>query len=273
MSAVVERRRRRRHGCSCRNAVGRRAVPVELPRAARARGLASRAVSSGSAWSLPSRCSMPCTTQQRELVVERAGVLGRVARRRPPGRSTTSPSSSGMSSGSGGGAVRARASARPGDRRRPASSSIGNASTSVGPVVAQEPLVQLGDRRLVDEQHRQLGVAAHALGVEHALGQRAASGRRRPGRSSCSSATNTSSSPSSPTRRRVGGRGAIAAVTARVEPLVGGALVGVDDVLRRCGGARRRGSVRCTNAEAVDAVEHPLEADAGRCGRRARRPG
>ena len=42
--------------------------------------------------------------------------------------------------------------------------------------MAHEPLVELGDGVLVDEQQRQLGVAPHALGREHALGQRVPSG-------------------------------------------------------------------------------------------------
>ena len=44
------------------------------------------------------------------------------------------------------------------------------------PVLVHEPLVQLGDRRLVDEQHRQLGVAPDALRVEHLARRAAASG-------------------------------------------------------------------------------------------------
>ena len=83
--------------------------------------------------------------------------------RRPPGtprRRRAATDSSGSGSARSGPARPRRATARLDE-----SSSIGNASTSVGPSCVHEPLVELGDRRLVDEQQRQLGLAAHALGA------------------------------------------------------------------------------------------------------------
>ena len=192
------------------------------------------------------------------------------------GQTTTSPSSSGMSSGSGGGAVGpGAAGVGPSDQLDQRRRRSGTTSTSVGPVVAHEPLVQLGDRRLVDEQQRQLGVAPHALGERApprpARAQRATStGDARPARRR----TNTSSSPSPPTGAgssevgRVAHAARLAARLARlVGPLVGGDDVGDDRVAHDVGagrGARRRGR-RCRRASA--------RARAGRCGRRARRPG
>ena len=107
--------------------------------------------------------------------------------------------------------------------------SIGKASTSVGPCVAEELLVERGDVVSLDEQHAQLGVAAHALGGEHRLGERAPSARRRRRRCACSSATKTSGSPSPPTFCGRPSRGRDGSATRSVAVAVG-ALVGGDDV-------------------------------------------
>ena len=112
------------------------------------------------------------------------------------GQITTSPSSSGRSLGSAGG--------RSGPVRDPASAatststsvaSIGKASTSVGPSSPRNCSLSSAMSSSSTNSSAQLGVAAHALGGEHRLGQRAPTGPRRPARATCSSATNTSGSP------------------------------------------------------------------------------
>ena len=48
----------------------------------------------------------------------------------------------------------------------PGSSSMGNDSTSVGPVLPEELLVERGDGVLVDEEERDLGLALHAARLQ-----------------------------------------------------------------------------------------------------------
>ncbi len=96
-----------------------------------------------------------------------------------------------------------------------------------GPSCAHEPLVQLGDGRLVDEQHRQLGVRPVPLRPASTASASALHRAMSTGTSFCSSATNTSGLPSSPpTRRGRSDRGGGSVTRAGVR-----SLVCVDDVL------------------------------------------
>ena len=131
--------------------------------------------------------------EQRELVVEGAP-RSPACRCATVGQTTTSPSSVGGSPGS----VGAPGPRPPWSGWRPpggSSSSIGNASTSVGPLAAEEAFVQLGDRRLVDEQQRHLGVGAEALDRRVPRRARARASRTQRATSMatsrCSSAPNT----------------------------------------------------------------------------------
>ena len=157
---------------------GSREPAVEARRAARARG---------PAWPPPRRRRRgPC----RARAGCRARRAARARRRSVPAWSgALRAATPGRSRRRRAAAARRRASAR---SRRARSAVVGPAARAdqvvvdrerehVGrAVVAHEPLVELGDRRLVDEQQRQLGVAAHALGVEHRARRAAASARRRP---------------------------------------------------------------------------------------------
>ena len=117
------------------------------------------------------------------------------------GQITTSPSSSGISSGSAIGAVGPRCEPGRAPPSTDESSSIGNASTSVGPSCSMNRWLSSAIDVLVDEQQRQLGVAPDALRRASTASASARPARRRRRRSSdCSSATNTSSA--APRRRR-----------------------------------------------------------------------
>ena len=105
-----------------------------------------------------------------------------VAARRPPGTRPRRPAGRGTSAGSG-------SVARPGPERvgraaRPRRVVLvdGEGQHVGGAFLAEEALVQLGHGVLVDEQHRQLGVALHALGLQHRLGQADPAAGRRPAR-------------------------------------------------------------------------------------------
>ena len=175
--------------------------------------------------------------EQRELVVVGAGVLGRVAggdRRADHDVAEQQRRLGALGARRG---RRARWCSASGERPgSTSSSSSGKASTSVGPVVAHEPLVELGDGR----PRRRTAPTARRRRARPRRRARArparASGRRRPGRAACSSATNTSSAalgrraPAPLGRRRTGGH-QLAGRRSSAGRRLGRPLVGVDDVL------------------------------------------
>ena len=241
-------------------------------------------VSSGSAWSWPSTCRTPWTTSsasssstepswcsERCSGALRAATVGadhHVAEQQR--RHGASARCEGRRAG--GAVVRVTGRAR---RGRP---SMREREDVGGPGLVHEPLVEVGDGGLVDEQHRQLGVAGDALGAKHVLGQALPPwhvdgevgllvGRRRPrGRPPPGARRRR---PETGTARR--GRAVEAVVVAGSsttgtspgsEPCTGaGSLVGVDDVLHDAVAHDVARSVRRTKRQPVDAGEDLLEAE------------
>ena len=110
----------------------------------------------------------PVHDEQRELVVERRAVLGGLAARRPPGRPRRrrAPSAARRPRPASPG----RARLRRGGARRAGRRRSGTRARRSGRAV-EEAAVEVGDRLLVDEQQRHLGVGGHALVVEHRAGE------------------------------------------------------------------------------------------------------
>ena len=146
--------RRRGSASRCRSrlsaALGVGCLGSTLPEAApaaRVLGVASSAASSLLGVVVVEQVQHAVHDEQRELVVERCRRAPAPGAAATVGHTTTSPSSDRRLARARP-ATRARARPRrAGGRRAARSSSIGNASTSVGPVAAEEALVQLGDRR------------------------------------------------------------------------------------------------------------------------------
>ena len=157
--------------------------------AAPAPGVRIAAASSVVAWSKPRRCSTPWTTSSASSSSSGAAVLVRLAAghrrahhdvadddrriRRLAGAPGPAPALVGLAS------ARRRARRRSGTRARRS-----------GPSPPEEPLVEVGDRLLVDEQQGQLGVAAGRPAP-----RRARAAARRTQRSTSTATSACSSAP------------------------------------------------------------------------------
>ena len=175
--------------------------------------------------------------EQRQLVVEGAGVARAPGRRPRSGRSRRRRAGAAGRPGSGGGRSGPRRCGPDPSSTSTSSPSIGKASTSVGPGWPRNSSLSSAMSVSLTNSRLQLRVAPHALGRQHALGQARPSGRCRPGRRPARRRTKTSSSPSPPSAGapaqvgtgRVTHRAWSPAVTGG-HRLVVGLLVGGDDV-------------------------------------------
>ena len=231
---------------------------------------------------------MPCTTSRASSSSYGAGVvLGRCSgalRAATAGQITTSPSSSGGTGrrrgreGRGAAGARVREAAGLDERRRRwEGEHVG------GAVVPMNRWLRSAMAASSTNSSDSSASPRDAL-VRAAPPRRgAASGRRRPGRSACSSATNTSRSPSSGSRRRgrrtgtarrwravepsscglIAGRTSSVAGALASPPAVGAALVGVDDVLHDAV-AHDVAAGEAHERQPVDAGEDLLEAEQAR---------
>ena len=127
--------------------------------------------SSSSPWSIPRRCSKPCTTS-RATSSSRLTPCSTALRAATDGHTKTSPSSVGTSNSSLGKPAAGPGTALVGRPPPELGLLVDGKGEHVGRAgLAQEPLVELGDGGLVDEEQRHLDVLFDALGVEHVARQ------------------------------------------------------------------------------------------------------